>query len=202
MKNHATPSKIQQALSLERVNTRFRVRCIQCGGHNRSTFYSLIFTHIFRCVPDAPMHIATSCTASVFLSQFVDTAMFYVISCNNYVSQSTALSYEPNPNTLDHRRRRTANTNRAKMQKYQLENTILDRFMIIGMNGPCVEICSYIEPCTAFNPESCINEADVPSTALCTWNPKHKVEILLVQLDQCCTIVYVADKNSFYSCVV
>jgi hypothetical protein len=79
-----------------------------------------------------------------------------------------------------------------------LQNTILERFMIIGTCGPCVEIGDYIAPCVAFDPSAHVREAQVSSGTLCTWNPKHKVAILLVQLDQCCTVVYVTAKNSFY----
>ena len=79
-----------------------------------------------------------------------------------------------------------------------LKNSLLDRFMIIGTCGPCVEIGAYIAPCLAFEPSSLIKESEVPSTTLCTWNPKHKVNILLVQLDKCCTVVYVVARNSFY----
>ena len=84
------------------------------------------------------------------------------------------------------------------MEKSLLRNTVLDRFMIIGTCGPCVELGAHIAPCLAFDPMSLINESEVPSTTLCTWNPKHKVEILLIQLDECCSVVYVLEKNSFY----
>ena len=70
--------------------------------------------------------------------------------------------------------------------------------MIIGTCGPCVEVGSYISSCLAFDPSSLIKENEVPGTTLCTWNPKHKVNILLIQLDECCTVVYVFEKNSFY----
>ena len=84
------------------------------------------------------------------------------------------------------------------MEKSLLNNTILDRFMIIGTCGPCVEFGAHVAPCLAFDPSSLIKESEVSSTTFCTWNPKHKVNILLMQLDQCCTVVYVLEKNSFY----
>ena len=70
--------------------------------------------------------------------------------------------------------------------------------MIIGTCGPCVEIGAYITSCLAFEPSSLIKEKEVSGTTLCTWNPKYKVNILLIQLDECCTVVYVVEKNSFY----
>ena len=84
------------------------------------------------------------------------------------------------------------------MKNEVLDNTILDRFMIIGTCGPCVEIGAYVASCLKFDPSSLIKEVQVPGTTLCTWNPKYKVNILLIQLDQCCTVVYVVAKNSFY----
>jgi len=84
------------------------------------------------------------------------------------------------------------------MQKSLLDNTLLDRFMLIGACGPCVEIGDHIARCVAFDPSGRVREEDVKGTTLCTWNPKHKVHLLLAQLDECCTVVYVVEKNSFY----
>jgi hypothetical protein len=91
-----------------------------------------------------------------------------------------------------------ANTHAAIMKKFSLDNTLLDRFMLIGTCGPCVEIGGHIASCVAFDPSGRVREGEVKRGTLCTWNPKHKVHLLLVQLDECCTVVYVVEKHSFY----